>query len=159
MASKFFLGGTRLLLDYTISPPLYPPNVGDALTKDHSFTYGGHVPQSKISWKEVHHLTTQNTTYQIDVTPAQMLLHHSIPKKDYHLSLSLQLLNAAKMCSPILWKSSKPPTIADWIRHINKVAEMEELVHQAKDTPTKFMKIWSCWHHFQMTDEYSQLLS
>lgn len=67
-----------------------------------------------------------------------MLLHYSsIPPKNYHCSLALHLLNTAIMCIPIQWKSADPPTIANWIRHINKIAEMEDLVHQAKDTPTK----------------------
>lgn len=111
-------------------------------------------------WKEVQRITTNITTYPIEYTPAQMLLHHSsISKKDYHRSLALHMLNAAKMCIPPLWKSTKPPTIPDWLKRISKIAEMEELIHQAKDTSPKFRTIWSCWQHFQTTPEYKDLLS
>lgn len=35
------------------------------------------------------------------------------------------------MYIPTLWESSKTPTIAEWFRHLIKVVEMEELIHQA----------------------------
>lgn len=50
MASKYSLDGTRPPLDYIKFPTLYPPTVGDALTKmSHASTYDDHVPQSKTS--------------------------------------------------------------------------------------------------------------
>lgn len=140
MASKLFLGSTRPPLKLHKISPTIPPNYsnedGSLLHKWRS------CPLIQNFWKGVHCHTTLITTYQIEFAPAQMLLHHSaIPKRDYQHSLSLHLLNAAKTCIPTLWKSSKPPTIADWIRLINKVAEMEDLVDQVKDTPTQFRKI------------------
>lgn len=62
------------------------------------------------------------------------------------------------MCIPALWKATTPPTLVDWFRHINKIADMEELIHQARDTPTKFQKIWMCWRYFQTSTEYSQII-
>lgn len=117
-------------------------------------------PSIQPLWKEVHRITSNITTYQIEFSPAQMLLHHSsIPERHYQRSLALHLLNAAKMCIPTLWKSPKPPTTAIWLKRIAKIAEMEELIHQSKDTPTNFRQIWSCWQHYQTTDEYTHLLS
>lgn len=116
-------------------------------------------PSIQPFWKEINRITSNITTYQIEFTPAQMLLHHSIPKRHYQRSLVLHLLNAAKMCIPTLWKSSKPPTTTAWLKRIAKIAEMEELIHQSKDTPTNFRKIWSCWQHYQTTNEYTHLLS
>lgn len=111
-------------------------------------------------WKEIHRLRVQITTFKIEFSPTQLLLHDStIPKKDYHQSLSLHLLNAMKMFLPVHWKSPNPPTTAEWIRRVNKVADMEELIHQTKDTSTKYHKMWACWQHFQTTAEYSQLLA
>lgn len=68
-------------------------------------------------------------------------------------------VNASEMCIPACWRSPNPPKITDWINSINKIAEMEELVYSAKEITSKFIKIWSCWHHFTTTTEYSQLMT
>lgn len=68
----------------------------------------------------------------------------------------MHMVNAAKMCIPANWRYLEP-SVADWFAWIQKTADMEELIHQAKDTPSKFEKIWSCWLHFITTDEYKQL--
>lgn len=92
-------------------------------------------------WTEVHRLITHITTYSIDFSPAQMLLHpSSTHQKDYKHSLTLHLVNTARMTIPAKWKSPNSPTIVDWLRHINRVEEMEDLVHQANDTSYKFLK-------------------
>lgn len=66
-------------------------------------------------WQEVHCLIVRITTYTPDFTPAQYLLHHtSIPYSACKKSLTLHLINAAKQCLPLHWKSPNPPTIADW---------------------------------------------
>lgn len=58
-------------------------------------------------WKEVHPLMTKITTYCPDYTLAQFHLNHtSLPQSAYKKSLTLHLINAAKMCIPLHWKDS-----------------------------------------------------
>lgn len=111
-------------------------------------------------WKEVHRLPNQFTTFSLDYSPAQFLLHRfTISKTVYLHSLAIHMVNAAKICIHGKWRSSDPPTITNWFWCIQKTARMEELVHRARDTPAKFRKIWSCWLHFVTTDEYSKLIA
>lgn len=106
-------------------------------------------------WKEIHRLINYTTTYSLEFAPAQFLLHRStIPTHTYFRSLAMHLINAAKMCVPTKWHSPDPPTIADWFNRIQKTMVMEDLIHQARDTPAKFTKTWACWLHFITTDEY-----
>lgn len=67
----------------------------------------------------------------------------------------MHLINAAKQCIPIHWKSQNIPSIKEWFHRINKIAEMEELIH-TRDMPKKFGIKWAYWKHFQ-TNEFIQL--
>lgn len=62
------------------------------------------------------------------------------------------------MYSHLLEKHQPRPKIADWLKHIEKIAEMENLVHQAKENPPKFQKMWACWIHFRDSMEFQDLL-
>lgn len=116
-------------------------------------------PLIRKFWTDVFRYITQITTIHLEFSPAQALLHHSnLPMKIYHRSLAQHLINAAKLCIPTLWKSTNPPTIANWIARVNKIALMEEFVHQAHDSSTKFRNTWACWQQFQTTSEYTRLL-
>lgn len=54
--------------------------------------------------------------------------------------------------------SSKTSSISDWYKHINKIAEIEEIIAVSKDSPSKFTSTWACWLHFRSSAEYSQAL-
>lgn len=84
--------------------------------------------------------------------------HSSIPQYAYKKSLVLHLVNAAKQCIPVLWRSSDSPTVAMWFKRIDKVSELESLIHQANDNPSKYGKIWACWTHFRASPKYQELL-
>lgn len=88
-----------------------------------------------------------------------MLHHSSIPKTAYLCSLAIHMVNAANMGIPAKWHYPEPPSVADWLKRIQKNAEMEDLTHQAKDTPSKFGKIWFCGLHFVTTDNYKQFMT
>lgn len=110
--------------------------------------------------KEVHRLTIQITIYSPDFTPVQYLLHHtSIPQSAYKRSLILHLINAAKFCIPIHWKDNTHPSISEWLQRIEKIADMEDLVHQTRETLKKFQKTWACWLHFTESVEFRNLLN
>lgn len=69
----------------------------------------------------------------------------------------MHMINAAKLCIPLYWNTSQTPTLKDWLIRICKVAEMEKLIHIARDTLTRFNKKWACWMHYQTTSEYMNI--
>lgn len=52
-----------------------------------------------------------------------------------------------------------PPSITEWLRRIKKIAEMEDLIHQARDTPVKFHKTWACWLYFKESTDYRTIIT
>ena len=61
----------------------------------------------------------------------------------------LHLINVATQCIPLRWKNALPPTINDWHSRVNKIEEMERIIHQAKDMAEKFKYIWGCWTQYR----------
>lgn len=90
--------------------PTIPPNCWRCADDDGSLLHLlWSCPQIQPFWMEVHRLTSLITMYPLDFSPAQLLLHHSTTHKTrYHKSLSLHLINAAKMCIPARWKTTTP---------------------------------------------------
>lgn len=96
-------------------------------------------PRILTFWKEVHCITSHVTSYYLELLPAQFFLHHSpLPHKSYHKSLAMHMINAAKQCIPIHGGSPHHSSIKEWFNRIKKVAEMEELIHIARDTPVRY---------------------
>lgn len=101
-------------------------------------------------WERVHDLISRITTYTPDFTPAQYLLHHtSLPRKTHGKSLTLHLINAATQCIPLHWKTTTPPTVAEWFKRVNKIEDMERIIHQTRDAHDKFRNTWACWTHYR----------
>lgn len=61
------------------------------------------------------------------------------------------------MC-PHQMEAILPPTIPEWIRKVNHIASMEELIHQSRDSSRVFLDKWSCWFHFMNSAEYGTLM-
>ena len=109
-------------------------------------------------WKDVHDLISHITTFVPNFTAAQYLLHHSsLSQSAYKKSILLHLINVAKLCIPIHWKNRTPPSVSEWLRKIEHIADMENLICQTKDTPTKFYDKWACWLNFKVTAEFRRL--
>lgn len=86
----------------------------------------------QLLWREVHSLLSQITTYTLDFKPAQYLLHHtSLSKRTYYKSLAMFMVNAARLCIPVHWRSTTTLSIREWLTKISKIEEMEELIHRA----------------------------
>lgn len=116
-------------------------------------------PPLQHFWSDVCRITAQVTSYSLELTPAQFLLHHSpLPHSSYYKSFTMHMINAAKQCIPIHWHSTRVPALKEWFIRLQKVAEMEKLIRISRDTPTKFSHKWACWTHFQTTDEYSTIM-
>lgn len=116
-------------------------------------------PRIQIYWSQIYKLISDITSYSIVFCPSQFLLHHSnSPFKFYRRSLLMHLINAAKLIIPLHWGSNHTPSIREWILRVNKISEMEELIHISNDTPTKFYKTWTCWLRFRNTRQYLDLM-
>lgn len=100
-------------------------------------------------YREIHEMITKRTTYNLDLTPTQYVLHHSsLPKSTYYKSLALHLVNVARHCIPLKWGSSTPPTLSHWHRYVCQTPDMEELISIARGSPFKFTRTWACWLHY-----------
>ena len=109
-------------------------------------------------WKEVYRIIPLITTYSPNFTAAQFLLHHtSLPYHVYKNSIVLHLINAAKLCIPTHWKDTSPPSISEWLRRIKRIAEIEDLILQSLDSPSKFQDKWNCWIRFTDSTEFRNL--
>lgn len=61
--------------------------------------------------------------------PAFFLLHASdIPEKVYKESIIRHLLDAAKECVPLTWKSLLLQTIGMWLHKVREISKVEDLV-------------------------------
>lgn len=82
-------------------------------------TYGGTVSDfNPFGGRYITHVTT----FTLDYTPAQFLLHHmSLAKKDYYKSLAMYMVNAARLCIPKHWHSICTPTIREWLARVSKI--------------------------------------
>ena len=111
-------------------------------------------------WKDVHDLITSISTFTPDFTAEQYLLHlSSLPNSVYKGSIVVHLINAAKLCIPIKWLQTSPPRISDWIRKVDHIANMEELISQSKNSCRSFSDKWACWSNFSRSTEYLSLLN
>ena len=85
------------------------------------------------------------TTYTLDYSPAQYLLHHThLTRPEYFKSLAMHMVNAARLCIPVHWRSTHTPTIGEWFSRISKIEEMEELIYISQERITKFTNTWAC---------------
>lgn len=63
------------------------------------------------------------------------------------------LLNAAKACIALYWKSQTPPTVANWIQRVEDISRLEDLVLSARHQQEKYDKTWAMWKHFILSPE------
>lgn len=104
-------------------------------------------------WTQVHAITSQVSTYCLDYTPVQFILHHaSSSVHSYWKSLVVHMINAAKLCIPLHWGLPHIPTVPEWLNRIAKISEIEEQIHIEGDSSSKFSWIWTCWTHFCSTE-------
>lgn len=105
-------------------------------------------------WQTIRTTMQKFTDYNITNDPAFFLLHASnIPTKTYKKSVIGHLLDAAKACIPLNWKSPKPPTIDLWIKKLEEIKKMEDLIHTAQNRHEKFSNTWQLWNMFIYSSE------
>lgn len=79
------------------------------------------------------------------------------PLQKYKRSLSKHLLNAAKSLIPLYWKSTKIPSIKEWLHRITDIRDMEETIAQSNDAIERYHQTWSLWFAFRYSQEYEKL--
>lgn len=110
-------------------------------------------------WRKVHEVITKVSSLPLEYSPAQYLLHLSeIPKKWYYISVAIHMVNAARMCVPMHWRSASPPTMVEWVHRINRIVEMEELIYTSLDKISTFTATWEAWTSFRTSQSYQELI-
>lgn len=89
-------------------------------------------------WREVTCTIKHLTNVSLEDNPAACLLHLSErPIKKYKASLTIHLLNAARACIPLCWRSENPPSKSLWFTKVNELRDMEDLtatLHNREET-------------------------
>lgn len=102
-------------------------------------------------WREVRQLT-QKFTDRVD--PAYFLLHaNDTPTRIYKKSVVRHLLDAAKTCIPLFWKSTQTPTIALWLQKVEEINQMEDLILTSQNRQETYTKTWQLWNMFKYSEE------
>lgn len=74
-------------------------------------------------WRRMHEAMTTVSLLPLEFSPAQYLLHLSkILRKRYHKSVAFYMINAARLCLPVHWRSISPPSTKEWVTRINHIA-------------------------------------
>lgn len=111
-------------------------------------------PHSTNFWTAVRSISQKFTEFQIPNGPAFFLLHvSSIPLKAYKKSILRHLTNAAKSCIPTLWKQQAPPTISLWLRKVEDINKLEDLVLTSQNRHATYQKTWALWNMFKYSEE------
>lgn len=61
------------------------------------------------------------------------------------------------MLIPARWRTTRAPTIPQWLAKISKICEMEDTLAQALDKVDRFHKTWTPWFEFRCSDAYIDL--
>lgn len=111
-------------------------------------------PKLTFFWAKIREIIQKFTEYRIPNDLAFFLLHVStMSAKLYKTSIVHHLLNAAKACIPLYWKSQTPPTIANWIQRVEDISRLEDLVLSARHQQEKYDKTLAMWKHFILSPE------
>lgn len=106
-------------------------------------------PKLTHFWRVIRETVQLFTDRTIANDPAFFLLHATdIPDKIYNRSVIRHLLDAARACIPLCWKSALPPTIDMWLRKVEDIRQLEDLIHTAQHREEIFSKTWQLWTMF-----------
>lgn len=111
-------------------------------------------PRIKAFWGEVRRIIQKFTDRKVPDNPAYFLLHVTdTPARVYKKSVVRHLLDAAKACIPLTWKSTHPPTIDLWFRKIEEINQMEDLILTHHNRQERYSKTWQLWNIFKYSEE------
>ena len=111
-------------------------------------------PRLKSFWGEILKILQRFTDSTIPEEPAFCLLHvNDLSEKAYKESIICHLLDAAKACIPLKWKSTLPPTIQMWVCRVREISRLEDLVLSSRHQQERYSGTWGPWNAFLASDE------
>lgn len=111
-------------------------------------------PRIQNFWKEVRRIIQKFTDRTVPDEPAYFLLHATdTPARVYKKSIVRHLLDAAKACIPLNWKSPHPPSIGLWLKKIEEINKMEDLILTNQNRQERYSKTWQLWNIFKYSEE------
>lgn len=94
-------------------------------------------------WREILKMIEKINGGEVKQDPWWCLLHTTgESRKKYRTTMTPYLLNGAKALIPRQWKSKKIPSVKKWLREVDKIRLMEELLSIQNDCRPRFNKIW-----------------
>lgn len=115
------LGGTGPQLYFISSSRQRRTNIGVAKMRGTLLHIFWTCPRIRNFWGEIRQIMQKFTDGEIPEEPAYFLLHATdTPLRIYRRSVIRHLLDAAKACIPLRWKSLHPPTIAMWLQKVDE---------------------------------------
>lgn len=119
-----------------------------------------HCPSLDPFWEDATATIKHSTSVDLSGNPAACLLHLTErPTPKYKQSLTIHLVNAARVCIHMLWRQTQPPTSVLWYAKINDILHMEELNTTLNMTEENFRERWMPLWYFTCTDGLLQALS
>lgn len=116
-------------------------------------------PRIENFWKEVRRIAKKFSDQEIPEDPSFFLLQDTkIPVKSYKKSILCHLLNAARACIPLTWKQAQTPTVGLWLKRVEQLNLMEDLVWTSRQKRGIYLKTWSPWNLFINTEEGKNLI-
>ena len=81
------------------------------------------------------------------------------PRKKYRSSLVPYLLNGAKVVIPRNWMEENAPSVAEWIREVGRMEEMEKLLAIQYECWERYEEIWRGWREFRGTEIFREAIA
>lgn len=107
-------------------------------------------PLLLVFWESVYALYNHVTGSRLTVSPASGLLNILPgPLSTLKKGLLKHFLTAARTVIPRHWKSTTPPSRAEWLAELNNLMRMENLMAEDAGTIESFITSWSAWSLFQ----------
>lgn len=107
-------------------------------------------PRIRPFWGRVREIIQKFTDRNVPDEPAYFL-HHATdtPARVYKKSIVRHLLDAAKICIPLKWKSPEPPSIATWLKKVDEISTLEDLILTSQNRGETYSKTWQLWNIFK----------
>lgn len=107
-------------------------------------------------WTQTHAIIEMVSTCRLDFSP----LHHtSIATSCYRWFLTLHMVNAAKMCVPVLWRLQMVASLRDGFLRLDRVVEMEKLIYVSQDRYDAVYKTWARWLLYKYNNAYKSIMT
>uniref|UniRef100_A0A8C5LT01 Reverse transcriptase domain-containing protein n=1 Tax=Leptobrachium leishanense TaxID=445787 RepID=A0A8C5LT01_9ANUR len=100
-------------------------------------------------WTQVRDAILQITDEDLPLTPeCFLLLHLPFPLKNLKRSVLLLMIFAAQAMIPALWKTTRTPTVQEWITRVEEYRSIDQLDAKCRGLPDDSATKWYYWDQF-----------